>query len=105
MGFLGYEYSQFQKEGYNYLYDFWNYFEVIGIFLTFIANCIDIVSDEISDLNRVLFVLSMLFCLVKVLFLIRVSRQMSFLVMMVIQVIIDVKYFMVLFMIFIFIFA
>lgn len=78
---------------------------MIGIIVTFIANCMDVFEDEISDTCRILYVLSLLFALVKVLFLIRVSKKMSFLVMMIINVIIEIKYFMVLFFIFILIFA
>jgi hypothetical protein len=70
------------------------------------ASSLDIFSSgQITDLTRIMYVMSVLFSLVKCLFLIRVFRMFSYLVMMLIQVFKDVRTFLVLFLIFILTFA
>lgn len=103
--FLSYEITQMINEGFEYLKDMWNYWEVSGILWYFIGSCMDIVSDEITDTIKILYVFSNIFSLIKLLYLIRVFKQLSFLVMMVIQVMIDVKFFFILFFIFLLSFA
>jgi hypothetical protein len=70
--FLAYEYIQFKKEGRDYLDDYWNYFEIFGILFYFIASAMDITNTKTSDVCRILFVVSLLFSLFKILYLIRV---------------------------------
>ena len=65
----------------------------------------DIYYPQTTEYSKVLYTLSSLFSLIKVLYLIRVFRQFSFLAMMIIQVVYDVKYFFVLFGIFLMCFA
>lgn len=57
-------------------------------------------NDQISDLNKIVFTVTVLLSLVKVMYLIRVFRNLSFLVMMMIQVVTDVKNFVLIFLIF-----
>ena len=54
--------------------DFWNYFELLGIFLYQWASILDITNENTSDICRILFVFSVMFSLIKVLYLIRVFR-------------------------------
>jgi len=54
---------------------------------------------------RMLFSLSIMFCLVKIVYLIRVFRQLNFLVTMFITVVNEIYYFMILFLIFVLTFA
>jgi hypothetical protein len=57
-------------------------------------------NDRITDLNKIVFTITVLLSLVKVLYLIRVFRSLSFLVMMMIQVMTDVRNFVLIFLIF-----
>ena len=72
--FLMYEIVQFRKEKKEYFKDFWNYFELLGIFLYQWASILDITNENTSDICRILFVFSVMFSLIKVLYLIRVFR-------------------------------
>jgi len=98
--FLCYELIQFKKEGQEYLYDFWNIFELLGIFFYFWGTAMDLANDYFSDLNKIVFTITVLLSLVKRMYLLRVFRYLSFLVMMLIQVGNDVKMFMFIFLIF-----
>jgi hypothetical protein len=105
MWFFKYEIFQLSKEKKEYFTDFWNYFELLGIILYTTGALLDIFSDQVSDACRIMFVCSLMFALIKVLFLIRIFKSFSFLVMMTIQVILDVQAFLLLFMFFVVIFA
>jgi hypothetical protein len=87
-------------EGMDYWLELWNYIEVAE-FPVFVAGSLkDIISERTTDMVQVLFTVSVMISLSKFLKLIRCFRQLSFLVMMIEQVVIDVKYFFVLFGIF-----
>lgn len=104
--FLVYEVVQCLNMGKaEYFGDHWNYFEVFGILIYWFASILDIANETVSDLSRMCYVLALLFSLVKILFLIRVYKNLSFLVTMIIQVMIDLKSFFIVFMIFSMIFA
>lgn len=70
-----------------------------------VASILDMVQEKCDDACKAFYVVTLLFLLVKVLFLIRVFKQLSFLVMMLIQVAVDIKNFFILFMVFILIIA
>ena len=103
--FLVYEFVQFRHEGNDYWGDFWNIFELLGIFCYFWASTLDIMYQNVTDLMRIVYSITVLLSLVKVLYLIRVFKNLSFLVMMVIQVVKDVRYFIVIYSIFVLAFA
>ena len=83
----------------------WNYFELIGMILYYWAGILDFTSPNVTPTMKILFCLSILFTLVKVVYLIRVFRQLNFLVTMFITVVKEIYYFMILFTIFCLTFA
>lgn len=85
--------------------DFWNYLEVVGIVCFTWAAILDINNDRPSDLCRILFTVSILLSLIKIMYLIRVFRNLNFLVTMFITVVNDIQNFMILFSIFVLTFA
>lgn len=103
--FMIYEFAQFKIEGYDYLKDPWNYLEVVGIVIFFTAAVLDITNDVVSDATRMLFCTSLLLCLSKVVYLVRVFRNLNFLVTMISTVIEEIVDFTILFGIFLFAFA
>ena len=103
--FMVYEFAQFKIEGYEYLQDPWNYLEVVGIVIFFTAASLDITNDVVSDETRMLFCTSLLLCLSKVVYLVRVFRNLNFLVTMISTVIEEIVDFTILFAIFLFAFA
>jgi hypothetical protein len=96
---------QIKKDLANYWHDPWNYLEMAGIMLFFWAAFLDIISEQISDLMRILFCLSVLMSLVKIVYLVRVFKSLNFLVTMLEYVINEVVYFMMLFGFFLLTFA
>mmetsp|Transcript_14472 Transcript_14472/g.22443 ORF Transcript_14472/g.22443 Transcript_14472/m.22443 type:complete len:151 (+) Transcript_14472:5568-6020(+) len=84
MFFFIYEMRQLYKSGREYFLDIWNYFELGGICLYFAAVANDWINDDITDVCKMLYVGTILLSLVKVLFLLRVFKYISFLVSMVI---------------------
>ena len=82
--FFTYEMQQLYNAGKEYFSDIWNYFELAGIGLYTMAVYEDWYHDDISDACKIFYVFTILFGLIKVLFLVRVFRDLSFLVMMVI---------------------
>ena len=71
----------------------------------FWAAILDIVSNQVSDIMRVLFCLSILMSLVKIVYLVRVFKSLNFLVTMLAHVCNEVIHFMMLFGIFLLTFA
>ena len=69
------------------------------------ATFYDIATNEVNDVTKMLYVFSLLFCLYNYLFLVRVFDRLSFLVKMLNKVVYDVQYFLVLFLLFVTIFA
>ena len=84
MWFLQYEVSQMINEKMEYLKDMWNYFELMGTFTYVTASSLEVHYEEITDASKMLYSISCLLALAKVLYLIRVFRQFSFLAMMII---------------------
>lgn len=74
MMFLAYEFLQFSKVKNEYWEDYWNLFEVLGIITYAAAAFLDMGGETLSDACRILYVLSLLFSLFKVLYLIRVFK-------------------------------
>ena len=103
--FFLYEILQITMLKEQYFTDLWNYFEVLGILFYWSASAIDVLNDEITDSCRILFVICLMFSLIKVLYLIRVFKSLSFLVKMLTQVILDLEAFFILLSIFIFVTA
>jgi len=103
--FFSYELFQVNIEGAEYFEDPWNYMELGGNALFFWGATLDIYRDEISANMRIIFAISIIFTLIKVVYLIRVFRQLNFLVTMFITVVNEIKSFMILFLIFILTFA
>ena len=102
---LYYEFTQLLQGFYEYVSDMWNYIQVLGIVFYISAAVNDMIEEEVSDTTVHLYVCSLLFSLYNYLFLVRVFNKLSFLVKMLNQVILDVKYFIVLFTLFVVIFA
>ena len=96
---------QIKKESESYWLDPWNYLELSGMILFYWAAILDIVSEKVSDLMRILFCLSILMSLVKIVYLVRVFKSLNFLVTMLAHVCNEVIYFMMLFGIFLLTFA
>lgn len=69
------------------------------------AAILDVISEQISDLMRVLFCCSIMMSLVKIVYLVRVFKSLNFLVTMLAHVCNEVIYFMMLFGIFLLTFA
>ena len=69
-----YELVQLYDEPMEYFSDFWNYLEIGGIILFVYASILDILNDKCTDNMRILFSFSMIFCLIKVVYLVRVFR-------------------------------
>lgn len=103
--FILYEFRQMAESIQEYLKDIWNYFELMGIGLYVTGATMDIVQTEITDYCKFFYVLTILFMIIKVLFLVRVFSSISFLVMMLIEVIRDLKTFLGLFLFFTLAFA
>ena len=79
--------------------------EVTGIIIFYIGACLDIIHPTISEELRMLWCFSVMFSLIKILYLVRVFKQLNFLVTMVITVVNEVFYFMLLFSVFLLTFA
>jgi len=103
--FAIYELIQIKIEGSEYFKDFWNYFEMAGITLFYWAMYIDITNEHLHDDLRILWIISLQLCLVKLVYLVRVFKQLNFLVTMLITVVNEISYFMLLFLIFCIIYA
>jgi len=103
--FLAYEGIQMKIEKDDYYQDIWNYMELLGIVFFAWAAGMDIVQDTVSTTMKVVFSLSIMFSLIKIVYLIRVFRQLNFLVTMFNTVVNEIFYFMILFLIFILTFA
>ena len=83
IGFLVYEFLQLRLEGASeYFSDFWNYLEVGGIIIFTIAALCDIAMDKLDDSITVLFVISILLCIIKLIYLVRVFSTFNFMVTM-----------------------
>lgn len=96
---------QIKNEGHEYFMDFWNYFEVAGMYLFFWAAWLDITGDTVTDRMRIIFSCSVLMSLVKVVYLIRVFKHLNFLATMLVSVCNEVIFFFILFTIFLLTFA
>jgi len=94
-----------RQEGRDYFEDIWNYLECIGIIIFYIGACLDIINPQISDELRILWCFSVMFSLIKILYLVRVFKQLNFLVTMVITVVNEIFYFILLFSVFLLTFA
>ena len=103
--FFGYELVQIWIDGYDYFTDSWNYLEVSGNIFYAWGAIIDISNDKITDFGRMVISISILFTLAKVVYLLRVFRQLNFLVTMLMVVVNEIFYFMILFSIFLLTFA
>ena len=79
-----------KEEGKDYFYDPWNYLELSGITLFAWAGVLDIYNLRPTDTMRMLFVVSMLMCLVKVVYLVRVFKALNFLVTMFGTVVVEI---------------
>ena len=87
-------------EGKDYFLELWNYIEMAESPIFLIGAITDVSLESTTDFILVVYVVSVLISLSKFLKLIRCFKQLSFLVMMIEQVVMDVKYFFVLFCIF-----
>ena len=103
--FFFYEIVQMKNDGAEYFTDTWNYFELLGNFLYQSGAILDVINDHVSDITRIIVAMSIIFTLAKMVYLIRVFRQLNFLVTMLITVIHDIFHFMVLFLLFLLTFA
>lgn len=111
--FLLYEIQQFKIEKAMYIRDVWNYMEVLGITVFYLGAYIDIERQyenptslsNSNDFLRVIWTLSLLLTLVKILIVIQVFPQLNFLVIMFSTVTQELGNFMFLFAIFCMIFA
>lgn len=80
--------------------DIWNYLEVTGMIVFYIGAALDIMNPTISNNLRILWCFSVMFSLIKILYLVRVFKQLNFLVTMVITVVNEVMYFILIFSVF-----
>ena len=81
--FLYYECFQIKTLKTEYLGDVWNYLELSGIFIYWFASILDLQNERVTDWCRIMYVLSLSFSVIKVLYLIRVFKSMSFMVTMI----------------------
>ena len=88
-----------------YFDDFWNYLEVGGMSLYTSGAIYDFLNDKIDDQLKILLSFSIMMCLVKLIYLVRVFSALNFLVTMLINVCKEVFYFIILFTIFVLTFA
>ena len=88
-----------------YFFDAWNYMELLGNFFYAWGTYLDIMRSELDDEMRLVLSFSVIFTLIKVVYLIRVFRQLNFLVTMFMTVVSEVFYFVILFTIFLITFA
>lgn len=72
--FTIYEMIQIHQEGRDYFEDIWNYLEVAGIIIFYIGAAIDIQYPSISTTLRVLWCFSVMFSLIKIIYLVRVFK-------------------------------
>jgi len=79
--------------------------EVSGIGIFAVAAVSDLLLDRPTDAMKIMFSISILLCLFKIVYLVRVFRNLNFLVTMLMTVIVEIYSFMVLFMIFLLAFA
>jgi len=102
-----YEFSQFYQSEprMSYFYQTSNYLPIFSIVLYMSASVNDILIERPSDLIKILYVLSTLMSLANVLLLVRVFKQLSFIVIMMRMVVSDLLFFMILFFFFVFTFA
>jgi len=85
--FLYFEFLQVLREGSEYFSDPWNYMENFGSILYFWGAIIDLHAEYESDQFRIVSSMSVIFTLIKIVYLIRVFRQLNFLVTMFITVV------------------
>mmetsp|Transcript_42439 Transcript_42439/g.65116 ORF Transcript_42439/g.65116 Transcript_42439/m.65116 type:complete len:147 (+) Transcript_42439:2601-3041(+) len=103
--FFVYELVQMYLDGSDYFTDSWNYLELLGNFLYGWGAVLDIINPQVTDTTRILISVSVAMTLAKIVYLIRVFRQLNFLVTMLMTVINEIFFFMILFAIFIVTFA
>ena len=103
--FFIYELVQMKIDGFDYFFDSWNYLELSGNIFFAWGAILDINNSQVTDFCRVIISISILFTLAKVVYLIRVFRQLNFLVTMFITVVNEIFYFMILFTTFLITFA
>ena len=96
---------QIKTEFYDYFYDAWNYMELLGNFFYAWGTWLDITRDRTDDEMRLVLAFSIMFTLIKVVYLIRVFRQLNFLVTMFMTVVGEIQYFLILFTLFLLTFA
>lgn len=102
-----YEASQFYQSvpRHTYFLSLSNYLPLLSIVFYMSASLTDLVLERPSDFVKIMYVLSTLMSLANVLLLVRVFKQLSFLVIMMRMVVSDLLFFMILFVFFIFTFA
>ena len=103
--FFFYELYQMKNDGLDYFYDSWNYLELFGNGLYQLGAVLDFLNSEIDDTTRIVVSFSLILTLAKVVYLIRVFKQLNFLVTMLITVVNDIFYFMILFSMFLLTFS
>jgi len=79
--------------------------ELLGIIFFYWAAYLDVSLDHPSDMMKIFLALSVIFSLIKIVYLVRVFQQLNFLVTMFITVVNEIYYFLILFTIFLLTFA
>ena len=72
--FTIYELIQIHQEGRDYFEDIWNYMEVAGIVIFYIGAALDILNPSISTTLRYIWCFSIMFSLIKIIYLVRVFK-------------------------------
>ena len=104
-GFLIYEILQIKIDPAEYFKDIWNYLEVVGYLLYATSTFLDCLLVKPNDLIRIIWVLTVIFILIKLIYLVRVFKQFNFLVTMITNVVQEIGYFLVMFEMYLLTFA
>lgn len=105
IGYLLYEIAQAKIVRMQYFSDSWNILQLSASLFYITAAYLDMIQDSVTDAVRILYVACTFLTLSRVLYLLRIFKELSFLVIMLAKVIKDLTYFMIVFVFFIFTFS
>jgi len=88
-----------------YIQDIWNYLENVGYILFIVGTVLDFILKKPNDSLRIIWVFTVIFILIKLIYLIRVFEQLNFLVTMITNVVEQIGFFIVMFSMYLVTFA
>lgn len=102
---LFYDGTQAYKQGLEYLRDPWNYIDLSHFLLGFLNIYVQMKTDTYGIISKTVMIWVVFLCLIKTFFFMRIVKDFSYIVKMIINVVIDLKVFMLFFAILICMFS